>query len=389
VRRHPRGTRVALGLSVLAAAASVLLWLWLSRFESTDDAQIDGHIATLSSRITGTVTAVHVQENDPVRAGQPLVELDPRDYQIALARAQAALAQARAQLEAQTPNVPIVTTSARTQAGATLDDVQAARAVLDQARREHDAALAQIRQARASRTRAGLERARYRYLVGEKAVPHEQYEEKVATAREASAALDGARAQAKSAAQRIDQAVAQLARAQRIADEAGQNAPHQVAMQHASVSARQAEVDAAEAAVARAELDFSYTKIAAPADGIIGRRSAEVGEHVQPGQELLAFVDTRDVWVTANFKETQLRHMEAGQRARVHVDALGRDFDGELVSFAAASGARFSLLPPENATGNYVKVVQRLPMRVHLTPGQRDLDRLRPGMSVEVKVFIK
>jgi membrane fusion protein, multidrug efflux system len=380
---------VGVGLSVLAAAASVLLWLWLSRFESTDDAQIDGHIAALSSRITGTVTAVHVQENDTVQAGQPLVELDPRDYQVALDRTQAALAQAGAQLEAQAPNVPIVTTTAHTQKSATLDDVAAARAVLDQARRDHQAALAQIRQARASRTRAGLDRARYRYLVAENAVPHQQYEEKLATSREADAALDGAQAQAKSAAQRIDQAAAQLARAQRVADEAGQNAPHQVAVQHASVLARQAEVKAAEAAVAGAELDLSYTRIAAPADGIIGRRSAEVGEHVQPGQELLAFVDTRDLWVTANFKETQLRHMQAGQRARVHVDALGRDYDGELVSFAAASGARFSLLPPENATGNYVKVVQRLPMRVRLAPGQRDLDRLRPGMSVEVKVYVK
>jgi membrane fusion protein (multidrug efflux system) len=311
---HRRAVAIASVLFVVLGVAAVLIWRWRSGLEITDDAQVDGHIAHLSARVPGTVTSVLVQENDKVSKGALLVELDPRDYQVALARAEADLARAESQLEA---------------------------------------GGARIREARATHRKARLDLDRYRYLVRENAVPRQQYEEKVAAAESSAAAVDSARAE---------------------------GTPRD--------SALQATVLAARAAVQRARLDLLYTRIAAPTDGIVGRRGAQPGQAVQPGQELIAFVDTGDVWITANFKETQLRHMHPGQRARVHVDALDRDYDATVESLGGASGVRFSLLPPENATGNFVKVVQRLPVRIRLHPGQPGLDRLRPGMSVVPRVYV-
>jgi membrane fusion protein (multidrug efflux system) len=259
------------------------------------------------------VTAVYVQENDSVKKGQLLAELDPRDYEVALQRAEADLDMQQAQLHA---------------------------------------GEARIREARANHRRARLDAERYSYLVRENAVPRMQYDEKRAAADVTAAAVASARAEAN---------------------------PR-------SLSARLAAIASARAALERARLDLQYTKIFAPADGLIGRRAAEVGQQVQPAQQLFAFVDTGEVWITAYFKETQLQRMRPGQRARVHVDAVDRDYDGTVESLGAASGARFSLLPPENATGNFVKVVQRIPVRIRL---RGELEGLRPGMSVEPRVYLR
>jgi membrane fusion protein (multidrug efflux system) len=387
VHEHRRGSLIALILFVVALVGVIGLWYWLAGRESTDDAQVDAQISQLSARVAGTVTAVHVQENDKVKKGTLLVTLDPRDYQVALARAQAELALEQAQLEAAHPNVPITETSTKSTVSTTASELEAANAGLLQALRDRDAAEARIREARANNNRAQIDLQRYRYLVKENAVPRSQLDEKLAAAKSGAAAVDTARAEARSATQRVEQAQARLDQAQTRAAEADKNAPRQVASQAASVAARQASVKAAQAAVDRAKLDLEYTKIVAPADGRVGRRAAQLGQHILPGQELFGFVETGDLWITAYFKETQLRRMRPGQRARVHVDAFDRDYGGVVESLGAASGARFSLLPPENATGNFVKVVQRLPVRIRLD--EKNLEELRPGMSVVPTVFLR
>jgi membrane fusion protein (multidrug efflux system) len=308
-----RKALIAVPIVLVLIVAGAAFWWWQRGHESTDDAEVDAHIATLSARVAGTVTAVYVQENDSVKKGQLLAELDPRDYEVALQRAEADLDMQQAQLHA---------------------------------------GEARIREARANHRRARLDAERYSYLVRENAVPRMQYDEKRAAADVTAAAVASARAEAN---------------------------PR-------SRSARLAAIASARAALERARLDLQYTRIFAPADGLIGRRAAEVGQQVQPGQQLFAFVDTGELWITAYFKETQLQRMRPGQRARVHVDALDRDYDGTIESLGAASGARFSLLPPENATGNFVKVVQRIPVRIGL---RGDLEGLRPGMSVEPKVYLR
>jgi membrane fusion protein (multidrug efflux system) len=388
-KKHPRA---AIALAVLAVAlvvGGVLLWLWLRTFEDTDDAQIDGHIASVSARISGNVAAVHVDDNLRVKEGQLLLELDPRDYQVAVATAEAELAQAEAQLAGAAPEVPITKQSNETRVSSSEEDVTNAEAALSAAVRDHDGAEAAVREAQAAQQRAATDLARYKYLVGQHAVPQEKYDQIVETAKTTTAALDSASAQARARAKAVEQAQARLAQAQSRSQEASRNAPHQLFVQRANIAAREAAVRAARSALEQARLNLSYTRIVAPYDGIVGRRSVEPGNHIAPGQEMLALVDMRELYVTANFKETQLHPIRLGQHVRVHVDALGRDFDGWVDSFGAASGSRFSLLPPENATGNYVKVVQRLPMRLRINPNQPGADQLRPGMSVEPKVYIR
>jgi membrane fusion protein (multidrug efflux system) len=388
-RRHPRGT-LLLVLALLAVlAGAFLLWHHLSRFENTDDAQIDGHIAAVSARVAGNVIGVYVDDHQQVKAGQLLLELDPRDFQVATARAEAELAQAEAQLEGATPQVPITTQTTQTRVATTEDDVANAEAAEASAERDHDAAIAAVREAEANHVRARADLSRAKYLLQESAIPRERYDSVVATARSASAAVDSARARAKAAQKVVDQQQGRLEQARSRQAEALHNAPHELYVQRANIVAKQAAVRAAKAQLERARLDLSYVRVSAPFDGIAGKRSVEPGNRVGAGEELMALVDTHELYVTANFKETQLRHMHVGQPARVYVDALNRYFDGWVESIAAASGARYSLLPPENATGNYVKVVQRIPVRIRLKPNQPDADRLRVGMSVEPRVQVK
>jgi membrane fusion protein (multidrug efflux system) len=386
-----RPAMLLLFIFVLAilAAGGFYLWGYLNSYESTDDAQIDGHLNPISTRIAGTVKAVYVEENQVVKAGQVLVEIDPADYQVAVERARAEVAQAQAQVQAQAPNVPLTTVTTATTAATSAADVAEASAGVAAAESQHQSSIADLREAEANNVKAQADVARFQALVQKDEVSRQQYDQAVAAAKAAAAKVEAARADVSAAEQTIGQRRAQLLQAQSRAREATATAPQQIAIQRANVASRNASTQAAQAALNQAALNLSYTKIVAPVDGIVGRKMAEVGTQVNPGQQLLSVVQTGDIWVTANYKETQLRHMRPGQRATIKVDALDRSFNGYVDSIAGASGARYSLLPPENATGNFVKVVQRVPVRLRFDKGQQDLERLRPGLSVTSKVWLK
>lgn len=374
---------------MVLAAGGYFLWTYLDSYESTDDAQIDGHLNPISTRISGIVKAVYVEENQRVKAGQLLVEIDPSDYQVAAERARAEVSQAQAQVQAQAPNVPLTAETTQTTAATATASVAQANAAVAGAEQEHQAAIASLRQAEANNVRAQADVARFQALVEKDEVSRQQYDQAVAAARAAAAQVDAARANVSAAEQTIGERTAEARQAQSRAREATATAPQQIAIQRANVASRNASANVARAALNQALLNLQYTKIYAPVDGIVGRKMAEVGAQVNPGQQLMSIVQTNDIWVTANYKETQLRRMRPGERATIKVDALDRSFDGYVDSIAGASGARYSLLPPENATGNYVKVVQRVPVRIRFNKGQEGLDRLRPGLSVSPKVWVK
>ncbi|MDQ2948148.1 MAG: HlyD family secretion protein, partial [Acidobacteriota bacterium] len=231
--------------------------------------------------------------------------------------------------------------------------------------------------------------SRYKQLVAKEEVSREEFDQKVAASQMAVAMVESAREAAGASQKMIDQRKAILLQAQSRLQQARQNAPRQVAIQQANVQSQKAGEQASRAAVNEAQLNLQYTKVIAPVSGLVGRKAVEVGMRVQPGQQLMAIVPLDDVWVTANFKETQLKSVRQGLRTTIHVDALGRDFEGYVESLPAATGSRFSLLPAENATGNYVKVVQRLPVRLRFKPGQDSEHLLRPGMSVEPKIWLQ
>jgi membrane fusion protein, multidrug efflux system len=389
IRTHRTASR-AIGLLMAALIVfAIFMWRYLHSYESTDDAQVDGHISSLGARVSGTVVAVHVDANQVVKAGQLLVELDPKDYEVAVTRAEADLAQAEAQWAATNPQLPMTSLSAQTQTMTAEEEVANAQAALSAAERDGDAATARLRQAQAENIKAQTDRGRGQRLVEKSAIPRQQFDALEATARSAAAAVEGARAQLLAAHKAIEQQKARVAQAEQRSHEAATNAPRQVDVQRASLSAREAAVRAAKASLERAKLDLAYTRIVAPIDGIVGRRDVEVGEAVQKAQSVVTLVSTADLWITANFKETQLGRMHPGQRASVKVDAYGRKFSGAVESTGAATGAKFALLPPENATGNYVKVVQRVPVRIRLDPNP-DIGRLlRPGLSVVPKVWVR
>jgi membrane fusion protein (multidrug efflux system) len=328
-RALPR-RRVLGFLVLLIAGAAVLiggtrLWTYLDTYESTDDAQIDGHVAPISARIEGTIAHVYVQDTDYVKAGALIAEIDPRDQQTALASARANLAQAKAQLAS--------------------------------TRADYMAALSKVRQSEATALQARNDADRYDSLFRMHVVSNSDHDDKVRGAAVADATVESDRASAEAA--------------------------------RTSITSREASVTAAQAAVDQALLNLEYTRITAPMGGVIGKKTVEDGERVQPGQQLLAIVPLSDIWITANFKETQIRRIKPGQRATIYVDAIGRDFEAYVEGMGGASGEKYSLMPPENATGNYVKIVQRLPIRIRLRQGQDPDHRLRVGMSVEAKVRFK
>ena len=389
IRSHPIGVAVALIVLIGLAIGGYFLWGYLNSYESTDDAQIDGHVNMVSSRISGTITAVYAVENQQVEKGQVLAEIDPRDYQVSLERSRANLAQSQAQLRAASPGIPMTQTTSETTISTSQAEILQAQAGVAGAERDYQADLAKLRDAEANNAKAQADLNRYKLLVSKEEVSREEYDQKVAAAQSAAAMVESAREAAGSSQQVIDQRKAILAEAQSRLQQARQNAPRQVAIQQATVQSQRAGAAASGAALNEAELNLQYTKIVAPVSGLVGRKAVEVGMRVQPGQQLLAIVPLDDIWVTANFKETQLKRMLPNQRATIHVDAIDRDYDGYLESLPAATGGRFSLLPAENATGNYVKVVQRLPVRLRFKPGQDPEHRLRPGMSVEPKIWLQ
>ena len=376
-------------LALVLIAIGIAYWLYSRQFEDTDDAQVDGHINGITARVSGTVTGVYVEENQFVKAGQILVDLDPRDNKVAVAVAQSQLAQAQAESQAERPNVPVTETNTRTAIATAAGDVANAEAAVAAADHNYEAALAKVSESEANSAKAQADVERYRPLAAKDEVPREQFDQVVANAKALAATVAANQATAGAAAREADQARAQLTQAQQRAEEARLNAPRQIEMQRANVAVRRAGIETARAQLDQARLNLSYVKIQAPVDGIVAKRAAEVGQHVEPGQQVVLITQIDDLWVTANFKETQLRRMRPGQSVRLSVDALKADFDGYIESLPAASGAVTSLLPPENATGNFVKVVQRLPVRIRFKPNQNGLDRLRPGMSVEPKVRVE
>ena len=388
-REHPILGIGGIILFIALLVVAFLWWRYAQTYEETDDAQIDGHINSVSTRVAGTVLRVLVSENQEVKRGDLLIELDPRDYQVNVERLQANVAQAEAQIRAELPAVPITQTTTRTSIATSYAGVANAKAQLAAAERDHEAQLSRVTQAEANDARAQADLQRYTSLVNKDEVSRLEYDQRVAAAKSAAAALAAERASAHALLGTVAQRQAELARAESELAQASANAPQELSIRRANLDLRRANSLAARAAVEEAQLNLDYTKIPAPIDGVIGRKSVEVGSRVQPGQQLLSIVPLHDIWVTANYKETQLAHMRVGQKATIHVDAYDRDYDGVIESLPAATAAKFSILPPENASGNYVKVVQRLPVRLRFREGQDPEHRLSPGMSVVTKVWIK
>jgi membrane fusion protein (multidrug efflux system) len=389
--RAARSRLITLGGVFVGIVAVVLIWMWIeSGHESTDDAQVDAHITQIAAQVPGTVTTVAVQDNQRVKAGDVLIRLDPRGYQASVERAKADLADAEAASLAARTGVPIASTTTSSGVSTAEAGMEVARAAVAAAETEVDAA----QQAEAVRARRDFDRLGE--LVKKEEVSQQQYDaaRTAAEAAEASAAAAAAEARAAAAAVKVAeshlaQAKGSRARAQADVAAAG-TAPDQMKVTRAQAEAADARVERAKAMLKQAQLDLEHTTVVAPADGVVSRRSIEVGQVVQPGQALVALVQIGDVWITANFKETQLDGMEPGQRAVVSVDAYGgRTFQGHVDSISPATGARFSLLPPENATGNYVKVVQRVPVKIVLDAGQDPDQLLRPGMSVVPTVYVR
>ena len=385
---------------VVLAGGAFAAWKYFSGVESTDDAQVDGHINPVNAKIGGIIKAVNVKDNQEVAAGDVLVEIDTRDYQVALSRAQADLADAQANYEAARTGIPVASTEAGSRMSASQASLLRAQGTVETAQRELDAATARLSlaKARADEARANYnktvkDRDRLRPLAAKDEIPQQQFDAAVAAADAAKASLDStlagiteAESTIKAAESRITQAKGAFgeAEAQVQAANAG---PQEVATTRARAQAAAARIEQAKAAVEQVKLNLEYTTIKAPVAGTISRKSVEVGQVVQSGQPLLAVVPLSDVWVTANFKETQLDKMKPGQAATVKVDAYGgTPFKGRVESIAAATGSRFSLLPPENASGNFVKVVQRIPVKILLEKGADSSHILRPGMSVVASV---
>jgi membrane fusion protein, multidrug efflux system len=394
---------------IIAAAAVVLVlivgvfWLRSRGHESTDDAQIDGHITQISARVGGPVLKVNVTNNTAVKAGDVLVQIDQREYEIALQRAKAELADAQANAAAARTGVPIAQVETRSGVSTASGGVQEAEAAVAGAEQQIEAARAnlvamqaRLREREATATRSARDVERFRGLVQKDEISQQQFDAAVSQADAARAAADAAKsdvAAAQSAISVAEQRARQLrgtAAQARATLATAQTAPQQLKVTEARASAAEARVQQAQAALAQAELNLQYACVKAPTDGVVSRKTVEVGQVVQAGQPLMALVDLVDIWVTANFKETQLKAMHPGQAATVDVDALGgREFKAHVDSIAAATGAKFSLLPPENATGNYVKVVQRIPVKIVLEAGQDPDHRLRPGMSVTPTVYVR
>jgi membrane fusion protein (multidrug efflux system) len=383
--------RLILPLIVVAAILGGMGVWWLNarNYEDTDDAQVDGHMNPVSSRIAGTIQAVHVEDNQQVQAGKALIELDPRDYDVAFTQAKADFSQSLATSTAERPNLPITILGNLTDETTGRASVANAEAALAAAQHDYDTAVARLRSSEATNVRAQSDLKRYTELIEKEEIAHSEYDQYVATAKAQNATVAADKAVADSAAKTIEQRRAQLIEQQSRLDQTLKNATRQVAIREATIQSRRSAADSSQARLEQAKLNLDYTHIVSPVSGIVTQRSAEVGARISEGQQLMMIVQTDDLWVTANFKETQLRRMHNGQSVRIHVDALGEDFDGYIENMPAATGDRTSVLPPENATGNYVKVIQRLPVRIRFKPNQHDLDKLRPGMSVEPNVHLE
>jgi membrane fusion protein, multidrug efflux system len=379
---------ILFGFAILTAV--FFLWRYLKSYESTDDAQIDGHVNSVSARISGYVLKLNVEDNQYVEKGTVLVEIDPADLEGAVAEARAQYDDAQAQASAAGINVPITDVSTSSQVSGAQGGVSGAQAGISAAREQFERAKSQVVEADANNTKAQSDLVRYKQLLDKQEISQQQYDQAVDSAQSAAATLQAARANADAYAAQIQQAQSKLEQADADLRNAG-NRAHTMRVIRARAESAQAVAQQKKVALEQAELNLSYTKIMAPVSGVVSNRTVEVGQNVQPGQEMMKVIplDEADLWVTANFKETQLRKMKPGLPADIEVDANGKTYKGHVDSVAGASGARFSLLPPENATGNYVKVVQRIPVKIVFDKGEIKEHELRPGMSVVPKVWIK
>lgn len=385
-----RGRAFIIFFLVLLIAAGVGLYFWLQsrQFESTDDAEVEAHLNSISSRVDGAITHVYVDDNEIVKAGDPLVDLDPRDFQVAVDQARAQVAQARSQVTAQRPNIPITQIETSTNITGAEADVANAEAAVGVSERDRESAVARLAEAEANAAKARADLSRYNVLIKNEEVSQQEFDQVAATAKAQDASVNANRATVEAAARTVQQRQAQLAQVKSRLAQIQRNAPAQLAIREANVQSQQANEQTAQAMLEQALLKLSYTKIVAPAAGIVLKRSAELGERINAGQQLMTIAQIGDIWVTANFKETQMHNIRPGQSARIHVDALRQDFEGYVDTIGGSTGAVSSVLPPENATGNYIKIVQRIPVRLRFKPNQNGLDRLRPGMSVEPDVRI-
>jgi membrane fusion protein, multidrug efflux system len=388
---------------VVVLVVGLVVWLRSRGREATDDAQVDGRITQIAAKVGGPVLKVNVDNNNPVGPDAVLVQIDPRDYQVAVEKAKAELADAQANAAAATTGVPIARVETTAGVNTASGGVQQAEAGVSGA--EHEIQVAQanlataqahLREKEAAATKAARDVERLKGLVQKDEISQQQYDAAVAAADSARAAADAEKSEVIAAQGGITVAQQRAAQARGAAAQAraglanAQTAPQQLQVTQARAAAAQARVKQAEAALKQAELNLDYTTIRAPGAGVVSRKAVEPGQIVQPGQPLMALVDLDKIWVTANYKETQLKSMRPGQKATISVDALGgRKFEGHVDSIAAATGARFSLLPPENATGNFVKVVQRIPVKIYLEAGQDPNHQLRPGMSVTPTVDVR
>ncbi|MBI4887341.1 MAG: HlyD family secretion protein [Acidobacteria bacterium] len=398
-----RGLRVLIAgicLALIGAGA----WLWATRGrESTDDAQVEAHVTPIAPRVGGLVMAVPVSDNQQVEAGTVLVQIDQRDYQLALDRARAELADAQAAAVAARADVPITATTATGNISTATGRLAASRAAVAEAEQSIEAARARlasaqarVRETEANATKAARDVERLKTLLAKDEIPQQQFDAVVGDADARAAAVESARSQVREADAGIRVAESHAQQAQAGEQEAtaelqrAQTAPEQVAAMRARAQAAGARIQQLEVAVKQAELNLEHATVRTLVAGIVSRRSVEPGQVIQPGQPLMTVIPLDRVWITANFKETQLERMRPGQRVEVDVDAYGgRMFNGKIDSIAAATGARFSLLPPENATGNFVKVVQRVPVKIVLDDGQDPERLLRPGMSVTPTVYTR
>jgi membrane fusion protein, multidrug efflux system len=401
-RKRRRGPVVAVLILVALGVSGYYLWQYFGTYESTDDAQVDGHLNAISARISGQVGDVLVEDQQIVKKGDVLVKIDPRDYEVAVAKAEADLADAQAALEGSRTDIPVTSTStastlqsARSQRADTDAGVRGAERQLDAARARLETAQAQVNEAQANYQKAADDVARYKLLVDQDEIAQQVYDQAVQTAAAAKATVAARTASVNEAQLNITVAEAGVQQAQAKTAEADASiqaaltAPQQVAISRSKAKSSVAKLAQQKALLDQARLNLSYCTIVAPVGGIASKKTVELGQNVSPGQQLLVVVPLDDIWVTANFKETQLTKMRPGQKVKFSVDAYEREYTGRVTGIGGASGSRLSLLPPENATGNYVKVVQRIPVRIDIDQGENGDHRLRPGMSVDPKVYLQ
>jgi membrane fusion protein, multidrug efflux system len=402
-RQGRRGLWILVLFILVAASVGYFAYKHYSTWEETDDAQIDGHINPVAARVGGTILSVKIADDMVVKKGDLLIQIDPKDYQVAFSRAQAELREAEAVAKAAASEIPVTATITASQVDAAQAAMQRAEKGVAVAAKEIETARAglALAQARVREAEPGLSRARQdldrlKPLMAKEEIPKQQYDYAVTAVESAQASKDSATAAAEAAQKQIEAAEARLAQLRQNIPEAkaqldsANTAPQRTAISRSRAEAAEARIGTAQAALEQAKLNLGYTSVYAPMDGIVSAKNVEPGQTIQAGQPLFALVSLDDIWIRANFKENQVRELRPGLRVEIKVDANGsKVYKGQVESIAAATGAKFSLLPAENATGNYVKVVQRIPVKIRFDEGQDPEHLLRPGMSVVPSILLR